>query len=87
MSQYFNPFNAYDIENYEIDGWCPHCVSASKFAVAEECYCNVAVDGAGYTHSDEYGDCSYCDQKPAVCMECGLNCTLEEIEDHGEGKC
>ena len=29
----------------------------------ESCYYHIDVDGAGYTVSDEYGICSYCEQK------------------------
>ena len=74
-------FNDNDIENYEIDGWCSICEEPSRFTVVEECYCHV-VDGAGYTYNDEYGDCEYCDNKPAICGKCGAGFTLEEIKDH-----
>lgn len=71
-----NYLEEYGVKFHIVEKQCPNCDN-NKFIVADECYCHVDFDGAGYTFNDEYGDCSYCDGT-ATCEECQGDINYEE---------
>ncbi|MGD9158315.1 MAG: hypothetical protein PVG39_07920 [Desulfobacteraceae bacterium] len=73
------------IENREKRGICPMCEEETTFVIAEECFCHIDFDGAGYTYNDEYGSCPRCDGNEAICLCCRGEFPGEEIWPGEEG--
>jgi len=52
------------------DAYCVKCKSDVVIEVSDDCYCDED-EGAGYSYSDEYGDCDECKNEVFNCPECG----------------
>ena len=50
--------------------FCPICKKIINHWKKKSCYCNED-QGSGYTYSDEYGDCNFCeDPNLWTCAKC-----------------
>ncbi len=49
--------------------FCSKCASEIVIEVSDGCYCDED-QGAGYTYSDEHGDCDECEGEVFYCPKC-----------------
>lgn len=57
--------------------FCHLCEEETDHEILDHCICNDDCDG-GYTFRDEFGECAFCLNKPAICTECRNERSMDE---------